>query len=234
MTLMNWSLCPRGAMLVSDEIGSLPEIEGDWDQSEGKLWRPCGLRQKAWAYPALGVMWGALNWPEPAEALLTMLQRGGIVPQSVEELAALCTPILADGAQSAPLPFYVLLFGWSFDRDRAVGYRFDSAEGCHAEPLPDGYQILPEHPEGDLSDLKGWIDVTRRQQELDHALPFGERGHLGGRIICHELVAPKPGEGPAVISRRLGTLSGAEPLIEQANQRVSEAMAAHGVSVILE
>lgn len=198
--------------------------------SEGKLWKPCAVMQKVWSYPALGVMMGARNWAAPTHAIIQMLQSGALVPQTIEELAAICAPVLADGARSSPLPFAAYLFGWSFKRDRAVGYAFYSEDGCLAEPLPDGYGIYPEHPGGDLSDCQGWFDVTRRQQEMDQAREFGERDHLGGRIIVHELRRPHPGEGPAIIARCVGTLSGSEGLIEQANARLAGMLEAHGVT----
>lgn len=229
MTIMNWALRPDCAMLVSDEIGSMPEIEGNWDVGEGNPWRPHGLRQKVWGYPALGVVMGGMNWSAPTCALMQGLQNGVLVPQSVEELVAFCPPLLADGASTAPLPFITLLFGWSYEKNRMVGYSFDSRRDCIAEPLPDGCCIQPERPKGDISDLAGWLDVTRRQQEMDQALEYGERNHLGGRIIVHELVPPRSGEGPAIIARLLGTLSGAEGLVSEAQARMEKLFDAHGV-----
>lgn len=231
MTIMNWSLLPDIATLVCDEIGSRPETPGDYDTSHGKGWKPDGLMQKVWSYPALGIMMGARNWAEPTRAIVELLQKGVLAPQTVEDLAELCVPILADGARAAPLPFVAHLFGWSFTRDRAVGYQFVSEEGCEAELLPDGYSLNPVRPAGDMQEMKGWLDVARGQQLVDQALEFGERNHLGGRTIAHELRRPNPGEGPAIIARCLGTLSGAEELVASANARMSAMFDTHGVAL---
>jgi hypothetical protein len=219
---MNWALSPSGGVLICDSIGS--SIDNV----------PEGVMQKVWTVPQYGVMMGARNWAAPAQGIIAMLQRGVLIPASIEALAEICETVLEDEVERAPIlinetepcGFVIYLLGWSFVQDRAVGYQFSSEDRCKAHPLPDGLCLSPPLPEGEKPNGT-WLEIAARQQELDDLIEPTERGNLGGFLTVTEVCRPRPGEGPPITARMVGTLGRQDELVRIAEDRLARMVAEH-------
>jgi hypothetical protein len=192
------------------------------------------LVQKAYPLPHLGLLIGARGDTLPVESVVQLIQSGTVVPASVEEAAQMLTALLPEIAdtqrrqagEAEVIRFVAFLFGWSFEKDRMIGYAFRSPDGCKALPLPDTVQICPPLPSG--TDLPAsWLGIAEQQREADEKLQADARANLGGWITVYEMMRPEAGFGPAIRARNVGMLSGTTELIQEAGNRWHAALAAY-------
>lgn len=202
MTIMNVGLHPNGGVMVSDTIGT------SYDESNS----PVAFMQKVWTVVHLGMMMSARNWVLPVQTFNNLLVNGTLVPPTVEDAAVEAEAVFRrvaqewsdfNGKEAPEAVCYIL--AWSPEQDRIVGYEFSSLSDYAAQPLADGLRLNPPLQPGTELPV-GWQAIALEQQRQDFLLEASERDNIGGWVTVHELMRPRDGEGPSVLSRQLMVL----------------------------
>jgi hypothetical protein len=197
MTIMNWSLSPERAVILSDSL-----------VTDGATGAPAFIGPKVLVLPHLLAMIGAKGAMRPAHELWAWQMLGAPV-HNIEGLADAAPGLLQEAFARVrgDLPedeCAVFVFGWSWARSRVVGYGFAWENGFAAQPLSDGEVLIPP-PASPLPGSGDWAATILAQQAADRALAPEDRDNIGGPLTAHHVVAD-PERGAKLLIEHLGPL----------------------------
>lgn len=197
MTIVNIEIRPSRAIIVCDT-----------QYSDATTWLPTTHGQKVFTVPHLGVMLSCVGLPAGVLSVWSRLIQGAH-PADMHELAAWAGDVIRDAPTAGrPHPDGTVssLVAYCPRRNRMIGYRYSSNDGCEPVPIPDGLHIAPPVPGLELDGMS-WPQIALAQRDLDIGIAPGENDshNIGGVLMLYELTAPSG--SPVIVSRALGFIA---------------------------